>query len=74
METKALMSTSADFYHARAAEARADADQATLANVRDRCLRAAAAWDVMAARATRGDRLRAEEAERKAGQAVLVDG
>ncbi|MDQ8758121.1 hypothetical protein RCO27_17990 [Sphingosinicella sp. LHD-64] len=67
------MSTSADFYRTRADEARAEADAAGLANVRDRCLRAAAAWDVMAARAVRSDRLRAEEEKRKAAaQAALV--
>lgn len=64
------MSTSADFYRTRAAEARADADAAQLANVRDRCLRAAEAWEVMADRAERGDRHRAEEEKRKA--ALLV--
>ena len=41
------------------------ADAATLANVRDNHLRAAAAWDVLASRAIRGDRLRAEEQRRK---------
>lgn len=54
-----------DFYLARAADARADAETATLANVRDRCLRAEAAWSQMAARAERGDRMRAKlEAEK----------
>jgi hypothetical protein len=61
------MSTHHDFYSARAAEARADADAATLDNVRDRCLRAAAAWEAMAARAQRTDTLRAKhESEKKA--------
>lgn len=60
------MSQQLDFYLARAAEARADADAATLANVRDRCLRAAAAWDSMAARAARSDRMRAETEAQKA--------
>lgn len=55
------MSSQLDFYRARAAEARADAEAATLANVRDRCLRAAAAWDAMAARAYRGDTMRARQ-------------
>ena len=56
-----------DFYAARAAEALADAESATLANVRDRCLRAAAAWDAMAARAHRGDAMRArQEADKRA--------
>ena len=61
------MSSQLEFYQARAAEARADAEAATLANVRDRCLRAAAAWDAMAARAHRGDTMRArQEADKRA--------
>ena len=70
------MSTQHDFYTARAADARADADAATLDNVRDRCLRAAAAWDAMAARAHRSDTFRAkQEAEKSAlsaDQPVIV--
>ncbi len=64
------MSTNADFYRTRAAEARRDAAASALANVRDRCLRAAEAWDVMADRAIRTDRLRAEQDARKAAQAA----
>ena len=61
------MSAQSEFYNARAADARADADAATLDNVRDRCLRAAAAWDAMAARAHRGDAMRArQEADKRA--------
>jgi hypothetical protein len=61
------MSTQLEFYRARAVEARTDADKATLDNVRDRCLRAAAAWDAMAARAHRGETMRAKlEAEKAA--------
>ena len=60
------MSTNAEFYSARAEEARRDAEAASLANVRDRCLRAAAAWDEMAARAVRTDRMRAESEAKKA--------
>ena len=41
------------------------ADGASLANVRDNHLRAAAAWDVLASRSVKGDRLRAEEQRRK---------
>ena len=61
------MSSQLEFYQARAAEARADAEAATLDNVRDRCLRAAAAWDARAARAHRGDAMRArQEADKRA--------
>ena len=60
------MSTNAQFYTERAAAARAEAAAALLANVRDRFLRAATAWEVMATRAIRSERLRAEELARKA--------
>jgi hypothetical protein len=63
-----------DFYLARAAEARADADQATLDNVKDRCMRAAAAWDAMAARAHRGDTFRAKLAAEKEAAADAASG
>ncbi|MFV0624649.1 hypothetical protein ACBY01_11655 [Sphingomonas sp. ac-8] len=43
-----------------AAQAHADAEAATLDNVRDRCLRAEAAWMAMAERQERVDRLRAD--------------
>ncbi|MDB5671200.1 MAG: hypothetical protein JWO25_2159, partial [Alphaproteobacteria bacterium] len=66
-------SAQAEFYSARAAEARADADAAKLDNVRDRCLRAAAAWEAMAARAHRSDSMRANQAAEKALH-VLADG
>ena len=68
------MSSQLEFYLARAAEARADAEAATLDNVRDRCLRAAAAWDAMAARAHRGDTMRArQEADKRALAEALAD-
>ncbi|HEY0413991.1 MAG TPA: hypothetical protein VGD66_12715 [Allosphingosinicella sp.] len=67
------MSSQLDFYRARALEAHADAEAASLANVRDRCLRAAAAWEAMAARAERSDTNRARiEAEKAAGAASLA--
>lgn len=49
-----------DFYVTRAAEAKRDAEAATLSNVRERCLRAEAAWSDMAARAERGEKMRAK--------------
>ena len=54
----------------RAAAARRDAEEANLANVRERCLRAAAAWDEMAARAARTERMRAETEAKKAMEAM----
>jgi hypothetical protein len=68
-----LMSAQLDFYRARAAEARAEAEAASLENVRQRCLRAAAAWEDMADRAARTDRMRArQEADRAAAAAPLT--
>lgn len=52
--------TNQEIYLARAAEAKNDADEATLANVRDRALRSEAAWADMAARAGRTDKMRAK--------------
>ena len=60
------MSAQHDFYTARAADARADAEAAPLENVRDKCLRAAAAWDSMAQRARRTEVFRAEHQAAKA--------
>ncbi len=57
------MSTQAEFYRARALEARAQADAATLDNVRERCLRSESAWIVMADRADRTENAR-EQRER----------
>jgi hypothetical protein len=44
------MSAMLDLYLARADEAAAEAEAATLDNVRDRCLRSQAAWQAMAER------------------------
>ena len=60
------MSAQHQFYVARATEAKRDADAATLDNVRERCLRAAAAWDGMAARAARTEKMRAKTEAEKA--------
>jgi len=57
--------TTLAFYEERAVEAREAAGATTLANVRARHLRAAAAWDEMAARASRIARFRDEEAARR---------
>ncbi|QJU56359.1 hypothetical protein HL653_07045 [Sphingomonas sp. AP4-R1] len=53
------MSTESELCRARAAQARAEADAATLANVRERCLRAEAAWIAMAEHGERADVMRA---------------
>ena len=59
------MSTQSTFYQARAAEERDKATGSNLDNVRDGHLRAAAAWDALAARSLKADRMRAEEELRK---------
>ena len=62
-----------DFYRERAAAARREADAASLQNVRDRCLRAALAWDEMADRAARTEQMRADTEARKAALAVAAE-
>ena len=52
------MADTPHFYRARAAEQHAAADEATLDNVRERCTRAAKAWEVMADRAERTETMR----------------
>ena len=54
------MSTLAESYRAYAARATAEADAATLENVRERNLRAAEAWTQMADRHDRTERARAQ--------------
>jgi hypothetical protein len=61
-----------DIYLQRAAEARADAADAVLDNVRERSLRAATAWEVMAERAERTERLRVAHEVAKAHEAAKV--
>jgi hypothetical protein len=56
----------AHLYRARAAECRSQAEETTLQNVRERCLRAAAAWAAMAERGERADAMRAEQEKFKA--------
>ena len=62
------------YYRERAEEARMEAGKAGLDNVRDRCLRSAEAWEVMATRLARTTRLRAATEVRKAEErAVLAE-
>ena len=56
----------AHLYRARAEECRAQGEETTLQNVRERCLRAAAAWIAMAERGERADALRANQEKAKA--------
>ena len=65
------MSTTNEFYRERAADARRNAEAASLDNVRDRHLTAAEAWEKMAERGERTARKRAEtEAYKAAAQAA----
>ena len=66
------MSAQHDFYLARAAEARADANAATLDNVRDRWLTSAATWTEMAARSARGEKMRAKLIAEKATERAAL--
>ncbi|WP_028970736.1 hypothetical protein [Sphingomonas sp. URHD0057] len=64
-------STDLDFYLARAAQARAEADAATLAHVRERCRRSQEAWEALADRAARTLRMRdAHEAAKAAAEPI----
>lgn len=60
------MSQQSTFYLARASEEREKAGASSLVNVRDGHLRAAAAWDALAARSVKADRMREAEEIRKA--------
>jgi len=60
------MATHLQFYLDRAAEARGDAAEATLDNVRERCIRSAIAWEKMAARAAWTDAAREKQEAAKA--------
>jgi len=57
-----------EFYNQRAADCRRDAELTPLANVRDRCLSAALAWDSMADRVQRNQDYRVEDAARKVAE------
>lgn len=62
------MSAASDFYLVRAEACATEAGDATLANVRERCLRAEAAWRGMAEQLLHSERLRTVRAdEPKAG-------
>ena len=64
-------SGSLNFYLARAAQARAEAEAATLAHVRERCLRSADAWTAIAERAEQSEKVKAAEAKKKAAHGSI---
>jgi hypothetical protein len=67
-----IRGTSLQFFLARAEQARVEGEAATLEHVRERCQRSEAAWMALADKARRSERLREEEAERKAAAAIPV--
>lgn len=72
------MSAQQEFYLERAAEARAGAGAAALANVRERWLRSEATWTEMAARSSRGEKMRekliADKADERAALKAAKQG
>ena len=64
-------STDLEFYLARAAQARVEAEAATLAHVAERCRRSEAAWTSLADRAARTIKMRAEHEQMKAAAALV---
>lgn len=68
------MSVTSDFYLARAAQCEREAGEADLINVRERCLRAGAAWQAMADRVLKGEADRMQHAADKAALQEQFDG
>ena len=60
--------TTLELYIERAAECRREADSASLANVRNRYLSSAMAWESMAGRAQQTELYRVNEVQRKVEQ------
>lgn len=67
-----VRSSNLQFFLARAEQARVEAEEATLDHVRERCRRSEAAWAALAHKAERSERLRADEAKRKADAEALA--
>ena len=70
VQAPVVRSSNLQFFLARAEQARDEGDAATLEHVRERCRRSEAAWNALADKARRGERLREQEKERKAAQAA----
>ncbi len=60
-----IRGTNLQFFLARAEQARAEAEAATLDHVRERCRRSEAAWQALADKAQHSERMREAEAQRK---------
>jgi len=59
------LNATTDFLLARVEQARVEGEAASLAHVRERCERSQAAWQSLADKARRSERLREAEAKRK---------
>ena len=66
MAGPAIRNSNLEFFLARAAQARAEGEEATLDHVRERCRRSEAAWTALADRAERTELMKVAEALRKA--------
>lgn len=66
MSQTSVRSSNRQFYLARVEQSREDAAKATLEHVRERCRRSEAAWQSLADKAQRSERLKVEDAKRKA--------
>lgn len=64
------MSATSDFYLNRASECAREARETSLDNVRDRCLRAEAAWRSMADRLLKSETERTRQAAEKATREI----
>ncbi|HMO74295.1 MAG TPA: hypothetical protein PKD99_07675 [Sphingopyxis sp.] len=64
------MSVTSDFYRAQAAKCTSEADESALPQVRNRNLRAAAAWQAMADKLVLTEASRAKQLARKAAEAA----
>ncbi|HEX8841408.1 MAG TPA: hypothetical protein VF757_03825 [Sphingomicrobium sp.] len=70
MSGPVIRNSNLEFFRARVTQARAEADEATLDHVRERCLRSEAAWQALADKAQRSERMREAEAKRKAEEGL----
>ena len=72
MAGPAVRSSNLQFFLARAEQARAEAEGATLDLVRERCRRSEAAWSALAEKAQYTETLRVEDQKRKAAEAASI--
>jgi hypothetical protein len=61
-----IRNSNLEFFRARAEQAHAEAEAATLEHGRERCRRSEAAWQALADRAAHSERMRVADAKRKA--------